>query len=567
MIPLNSHRWSKEARRIYQLPLRDWQSYDLDKIVDVLSRYCTTPEGYAAGQRLFPAQAVALMELADLGRLICPLDVGLGKTAIWMLAPWVLKLLPSEVLVLMPASLIKPKEAEIREWRERGWRVVQPLMCSYEKLSCDENALADFGDQVKFLALDESLCVKGFNTRRYKHLKPYVESRLASGKLKWYVPLDGTWNDPRQMHATNYHLIWAMGKDHSPFPTGNKEARKWSKVLSVSKNEVEEKSGPLAEIISNIHPDGDFAPAAAFGRRFRETPGVVASARVFEGPLHVRNVVPPLNRELVDGTIAKLVQENELPGGIICATAFEKWRQVRAIVQGWYDVYDPPPPTDWLIARREWAGVSRALSEALGLAKERDIARWVDESGEPDQQGALGAWRDVRDEYKLCTKPIWLHKDMVVYAAEWLDARPHGVVWSDRRPFCRALTELSGVPWFAAEGKNDDGIAIDDWIGPAICSVRSCGRGHQIQHHHHEALVVSMYERGDHAQQLIGRHHRTGQRKPVTVSIVTGHAEQLSGLHWALEDARLLQQVTGTKQKLISATTVEIDERWKHEND
>lgn len=571
-----------DLERIRDLPRRRWQdAEDLPQLVDLLSRELITAEGYAKGERLLPIQAAALRDLYDLGYLCVPAGVGEGKTLITLLAGRLLHIPPYRVVLLLEGALKGKTRLEIREYARLGFRVTTPRLVTYDQLSrgvqsltrfpgckeCPKTHLGcDMHRPVLFMA-DEARAIVGSGTpKRYKRFRAYKMARARMQEPIRFIPLDGTMSDGRNLEKVARLIQWAIPKEAAPIPTKRADVRLWANAMDELVADYKRvEPGALLQ----LHPDAQGVNGLdrardAFGKRFCETPGVVANHDLgLDTALLLRTVRPnfvPETDQLLRGMLHQLRTTGELPGGKIAASGFEIYAQSRALACGFYYQIEPPPPPEWIIARRQWAAVSRALLQEFGTAhniyNEMELIFRLDH-GVIDPENAwewreyLQAWRDIKEKFKPQSIPQWVHTGMLEYCAEWLATHPRGVVWCDKRPFCERLSLETQVPYFRSKGRDPYGNLIDQHAGPAICSVKSCYKGHNIQHHHDEMLVVSAYERGDIYEQLIGRHHRQKQKSPLVIcNVVLGIQEQLTGLYQAIQDAKAIQALQQRPQRL-----------------
>lgn len=572
-----------DFHRIRLLPRRRWEDApDLPVLVDLLSRELITPEGYARGERVLPQQAACFRDAHDLGYLVAPIEVGGGKTLVTLLMSTVLQIPPYRTVLLLPAHLVPKTRADIKDYARRGFRVVTPRIVTYSMLSRGVEKLTRFPGCIKcigtvagcpmhmpelFLA-DEGRSILGANTpKRYLRWRAYKMSR-GQHPFK-FIPLDGTLNSGRNLEKVARLIHWAIPRELAPVPMKRKDQRIWADALNEqTPDERRPSTLPLIDLWAppnyrEISEKGPLECARdAFGRRFTETPGVVASYGIgIATALLLRTVRPPLTRsdtELLRELLKDLREKGELPGGKIASSGLEIYFQARALASGFYYVWDPEPPPEWLIARRRWASLCRALLAEFGqrfkVYNEAELILRLEDIDPEDAyewREHLEGWREIRDTFIPNSKPKWVHRGMLDFCANWLKQNPRGVVWSDKRPFCERLSKETNIPYFSKRGQSPDGTLIDHHKGPAIASVRSCHEGHNIQKHHDTMLVVSCYERGDLLEQMIGRHHRTGQESElVTCNWVLGVQEQYSGLMQAIRDAKAIQLLEQRPQRL-----------------
>lgn len=559
-----------ETERIRALPWRQWhKATDLDQLVQWMSWDLATEVGRLRGVRLWPAQAAALRDLYDLGYLVAPMRVGEGKTLVTLLACRVLNIPPSKAVLLVQGALRDKTRAEYPSYA-RDWRVIMPRLVSYSQLSRGVECIARYEPQLILADEAKNLVGTGNDVERYRRFQDYRQVRQRAGKPFAFVPLDGTMDDGRNFERMAKLVTWAMPSDAAPIPRLRKEQRLWALAMD---ERVKESQRPESAALESLWPlpEGAYRPGSreaareAWGRRFIRTPGVVASIDTDRPavPILIRTCMPEYSaqdRAIVESLIRQLRQKGELPGGVVTAGGFEVYRQLRALVMGFYDQWDPEPPAPWLIARRIWASVVRGLlaqhGTRLGIYNEMELVSALenDEIQDTDATAALAEWRQIRGTFTPRSTPRWVHHGTLRYCARWLSRTPKGVVWTDRRPFGERLSQITGIPYFSRRGKSPEGHLIDHYRGPAICSVLGCGEGHNIQTAHNQALIVSMHGRGARYEQVLGRHHRRGQREDIVIAdILTVVQEQLADLMQAIADAKAICSRQQTRQILSYA--------------
>ena len=117
------------------------------------------------------------------------------------------------------------------------------------------------------------------------------------------------------------------------------------------------------------------------------------------------------------------------------------------------------------------------------------------------------------------------------------------------------MQERFGLSYFGEQGKNDIGIAIDEWGGkPAVLSSIAGRRGFNLQHDWNSSIVLNAQPVGKYWEQMLGRIHRKGQKADsVYTGIIITAQEQADGFEQAIADAHYIQEMTEQPQRLCFA--------------
>jgi hypothetical protein len=213
-------------------------------------------------------------------------------------------------------------------------------------------------------------------------------------------------------------------------------------------------------------------------------------------------------------------------------------------------------PPDWLAARRGWASFCRETIKHTRRAIDTEFqVAAACKRGELDDE-AYNAWAAIRGTFKPHTVAVWIDSGMCEAAAAWLlaEGEPPGLCWVEHRAFGTRLAELTGIPYFANEGRDARGVFIEDHEGPAILSIASNNEGRNLQYRWHRNLVTSAPPKGGVWEQLLGRTHRDGQEADeVSCAVALACSEQWAAFQQAAADARYIEDTTGQPQKLCYA--------------
>lgn len=540
--------YSKDVDRILELPQRDWSEI-ADEMADMLTDAYKTEKGK---QKLFPIQAMALAELHDFGGLLASIRVGGGKTLVSLLAPNIVE--AERPLLLVPAALKKKTTLEIKEYA-RHWLICQTIRIeSYELIGrvSGEKILEDYKPDL--IIADEAHRLKNLKaavTRRVRrYLKDAPETRccLMSGTLTKRKLLDF------------HHLAQWTHADNSPLPTNWATCKDWGCALDADVP-MTDRINPGA--LRRFAPDCQAAEGsdeelqeirAAFGRKLAATPGVIVSkddgidCSLF---VNAREEKPP--RAIVEA-FGALRQYWELPDGDSISDPPSYWRHARELALGFYYIWDPPPPIEWLEARREWhAYVRQAIKRSGNIDSELAVANAVDRGELSDGVDLLQNWREQKPSFVPVTVPRWIDDYLIEASAAWA-VKENGLIWVEHRAFGQRLQEFSGLPYCAQKGiDKKSGAAIEEISGPAILSIAANSTGRNLQAWD-QNLIVSPMPGGDAWEQLIGRTHRHGQKSDsVTVDFFLQCVENHECFSKAKNDARYFKDLTNFDQKLLLA--------------
>ena len=561
---------TSEVSRIAALPRRVWSEEEAEKLAALLTRELKTPDGTMA---LRPVQAISLYEAMEVGGLFGPVRVGGGKTLVTLLLPLVLE--AKRPVLLLPAALVE------KTWHDRKnlaehWRLpINIQIISYELLVLVQSAQKLEYIQPDLIVADECHMIKNHRAGRTRRVVRYMNARPETR----FVGVSGTVMKG-SVRDFAHLLRWAL-KDQAPIPATDDEVQAWADALDEKVNPLSRRrpealfklAGPtrdrgreLAQLLDEHEQDDMTRARRAFQSRLLETRGVVASSRTdgvtcslrvsaleYQPSPVTEQHIDSMRHGVKDAHGAYVVRPWTTPDGWTFSEAIEFRMYLRQLALGFHSVWDPRPPPEWIEARRDWAGfVRETLAESRTLDTELQVVNAVD-AGRL-QTCTLGAWRAVRDTFTIQPKDIW-HDDAALNAcAAWME-REKGIVWSEHRFFARRLAELTGAPYYGANGLNERGESITHVkSGRAIiASVQANATGRNLQMFSTN-LVTSCPPGSAIMEQLIGRTHRDGQEADeVTVDILLGCREHADAFQRALEGAKAAADTLGHDQKLLLA--------------
>lgn len=544
-----------EMRRIAELARRsvDMPSAEFTEQVSAMVRV----EGSKAS--LLPVQAKALFEIDQVGGLIAPIPVGGGKTLITLLAPLVAN--AKKPLLLAPASLIKKTLREIKIYK-KDWKVPNIETCSYEKLSRASAAEFLLSGGFDLVILDEAHKVKN---KRSSVTRRVLEFKAHSPKTK-FITLSGTFtNNSLKDYSHISHMCLGDG---SPVPKGQ-ALESWSGVLDAKAESPDEPISVFEHIagssefneereklLRTLHI-GSFEQAQKAARelyslRLLQTIGVVGyiapscAASIYLDP--VKYELGPRIREAL-----KLLREkNELPGGRDLMSQLEVWTKGQEMALGFYHYWDPEPPFEWRERRKAWARFSRTfLSRSKTIHSPNQLALEI-KAGRVECAEYF-QWKKIEKDFTPITHSDWLSDEAIKAVLEDCK-KDQTLIWCASKTFAKRLAEVSGLPWFGAQGLNKNGLMIEDYDGSdsLIVSTKPNLQGRNLQKYNRNLICGIPPTPGD-WEQLIGRTHRMGQEADeIQVRILCGSADQVRLFDSVRTQARYVED-TMTYQKILAA--------------
>jgi len=554
---------TSELKRILTIPRRSWS----DEHVHDLTAALRTNQGT---QTLRPIQAQILFELGTKGGAFGPIKVSGGKTLVSLLAPAVT--CAKRPLLLVPAKL--REKTRIEAWVGRmlpdgtrieplcfHWRIPRHIRIeSYEQLQTAGSSSMLMHYRPDLVILDEAHKVRRISdAARAKRVRRYVEDVGCS-----VLAMSGSFTNGSIKDLADL-LAWCVA-DY-PLPRVWSELQDWSDAC-----EEDSKCGVGA--LSDLGAFDAKSARQAIQKRINETAGVVASADQSLGvSLNVCEVNIPAHPEILEGFkhLRGVVGNDRYPGWMRPdGWPLQDKIAIGALAQqlslGFYYVWFPEPPKEWLVPRKRWNQVCRRIlrTNRRELDSELQVIQEIRRGGydghtleidgkEVVVTEVLEAWKRVEDTFEPNVKPIWLGDAVIRQCAEWL--KGGGMVWVKHVHFGLALEAKTGLPYFGDEGRDRNGNFIEDHHGkPCIASIESNFEGRNLQAWN-RALITCPPASGDRWEQLLGRFHRDGQKADeVTYDVLNGCAEHIDAFEKAQMKAGKIQDLTGQEQKLCYAS-------------
>jgi len=487
---------SFEFERIDKLPRRRWHASP--ELIDRLSaKFAKVPTA-----RLYPMQAAALAEFEELGRLNVVASLGGGKTLVTAL------LQARRPLFLNYARLI---DKTVREFRElaTNWHICH----SYTFLSVERLSRADYADYLERLApdlivIDEAHSLANPNGARFRRLRRYKDAHPEVP----IIPLTGTPGESLSQYSHVQELVLGEG---SPLPREPDVIREWCEALDTRVVGQRRPPGALAKWADN--QDDLKRVREGVGTRVEETPGNIYSrtAEAIDCSIYVsdhRLDMAPAMDQLCESAWLDMV----LPDGRCFEELYSKPLILKQLGAGFAKVLDPAPPLEWREARSLWSSFVRAIvsdEATYGLDTPAQVSAAV-RCGQIDDGGLLANWRAIEPTFTPCTKTAWFDLSVLTFAALWL-TREKGLCWVTQPTVGRRLAELSGLPFFHANGNDSQHGSIEAYRANtgAILAVRPNMLGRNLQRWH-KNLYVTPPSSALELDQSIGRTARRGQMQP-----------------------------------------------------
>lgn len=541
-----------EFRRIRDAPRRRWQEDPrLPPVTAWLTEKYRKPGGTMV---LREVQAAVLQDLHDYRGCFAPIRTGGGKTLVSLIAATVLE--AQRPVLLVPAALRDKTRRESDELAKH-WRLQAIRILSYESLGRVNyhHTLVNYapdlliGDECHFLKNTKAGVTRSVKecVTRCRPAQLWMSGSITSRSLKEY-----------------WHLLrWCL-QDRAPLPANPMELLTWCWALDEKiQDGIRIPPGALLEI-SPPEPDdglGIIAARRRYGRRLMSTPGVVGTGGAMP-PVGLQIRTVGLEPTPVIAEAVRVMQETyETPCGLPFETAVELWRHERELSCGLYYRWKTQPSFEWLVARKEW---SKFCREVLKKSRTLYTPQAVVDAIEGDRLkdgGVLSRWKAIQSSFKPVTEPVWLDDQTLTWAAGWLEDQK-GICWILHRAFGERLSSISGVPYFAQDGRSQNGIVIDQWDGPAIAG-SGCSKGFNLQGtpytkaKHYRNLVITSGSKNGPEEQRISRTHRDGQeRDDVEVTYLQTLEGDRKALDQARDDALYVEATTLQPQRLTIATWI-----------
>lgn len=553
-------RDSADFRRVEALPRRELDMALAAEYARELTALFRVPG--STHPDLKAVQGIALVETYENRGGFLSLSVGAGKTLVTFLLATVLGC--RRPLLVVPGAGLRDKTQHEFGKLRRDWREGPPIkVVAWQELTSDA-ASAFFGAmRPDLIMLDEG--DEGSNpdaswTRRIdRHVLAYPDTIV--------VILTGT---PGRKSIMDYwHLLgWAL-RERAPVPMNRTEANSWALALDESRgrNPQRFKPGVLGADLESAR--------AWYQRRLAETPGVViVDGDSCDAPLTLRVRIaredPRLDHEFrlfLHGDIANGRAALETPDGIPVSDPLSRWRMDGQLSCGLFLRWNPRPPEEWRLARKAVAKFVRdRIAQSASWQKPLDTELQV--LRKYREHPVVAAWMAVRDTFKPNTEAVWVSDSVIHSAIDWLrESDAPGIIWTGCVEFAHALAHASRLSYYGAQGRDQYGrqLHVADPGRSLIASWYACKRGYNLQPWTRQLFVMPPPS-AKWLEQCLGRSHRRGQEKPVTVDWLATSGATLDLLDTVIREAAFAQETIGMTQKILRADIERVEPRLTQQN-
>lgn len=493
---------SGELDRILRLPRRE-NPKDLSQLI---YRAYKTAEGSMVPR---PLQAAALTELHDFGGCMAPIPVGEGKTLPSLLAPTVLGV---ERSILLVKAKLREKTVnfDMPFYRQHFRLAHEPIVISYEMLSSPKQQRLLWEIQPKLIIGDEIHALKDRRSIGCKRFLRYFEEFPDTYLFGLSASLT------ERSIRDYWHLIMLTHKgERCPVPRYWPKVQEWCDAIDA---DVPDDKRVPAGALSLLCNEGETV-RQGFRRRLIETPGVIASKNgtLSELPaLEIYEVDPGHPPKIILDAFETMRSSWETLGGDEIAGPTALFRHATTLALGYYTRWIWPnnePDVEWLQARKAWNAWCRKWLRDVGSRRAID-EEWrvagLCERGELSSE-AWDAWAKVKDRYGREGPPaatVWISDWLVNHARDFVArfGKKPVLVWTRSPRVGEVLARAMGVPYF---GRGDERVLT--YADTCVLSLQAHGEGKNLQDRFSTSVFVGTPLGGTAWEQALGRTHRSGQ--------------------------------------------------------
>lgn len=527
--------------------------------------------------RMKPEQAIALYEFVTNRGLALSGPVGVGKTLLGYLIALCGHLYfgTCRPVVFCPGSITDDTRRAYVGFT-RVWQMPRPMpkVVSYEALGMPQN---------EFMLCDCRACTRGEVSPTDQSLCPdlriadesdILRNPKSSRSKRWdrqylnHVPISASLTGTpvrKSLRNIQRPLLWALGPDRMPLPADYFELDYWCSAVDESPREgYHAPPGALLQFCGVTKDQWEQFDEETrleivrrgLGERIAATPGVVViDESSCDQPVHVSVVEVPVDPG-IDRAFHDFRKTGCTPDGWRIGDIFSQIRHGGNLGRGFYSRWNPRPPESWIDARNAWkAHVAERIEDSQRSGRPIDsegvVAR-LDVDSEVYQN-----WKAEKEAFgDPNVEAIPISYAPLAWAAQWLKVNGPALCWVKESWVGEALSQMTGIPYFAGEGKTRSGYAIGNHppTKSAILSVNANRRGRNLQGWNRN-LVFGVEHSAERNEQMLGRTHRYGQERPVYVVYAVSCAEDFQALDAALSEARNAEHVGKIRQKLLHAET------------
>lgn len=505
--------------------------------------------------KLRPIQNEILYRAHKTQGLLGLVGVGEGKTLSSFLLPHVLTpTLTGQALLLIPANM---RAQCLKDWKTYSEHFILPSkveLRSYEEISVTPNLLSTINPD--YIICDEVHKLKNRDSTRTRRLARYMGARYRSGRPVKFVGLSGTMTST-SIKDYAHIAAWAL-RERAPVPIEYPVLVKWATVLDRDAKPSQESKASLYPLVRKYGGD----ERSAYKKRLLSAEGVVISLKSRpDAELHLfeRNLGIPKN---IVKAINDVNESFQAPNGDELSSALEKVRVLRQLICGFYYFWNwsGEPDKDWLETRSNW---NKEVRNFLKTAKEgydspalvrnaviRHLTGKAKERLPSSLLEAYVAWHPHSMKEPPPQGVRWVSDYLIDDVSNWaLSQKDPPIIWYSHLAFAARLGRKTGFPVFGQGQIADKALLQVDKPIPAILSARAHSQGKNLQVWGNQIIANPLSE-GARLEQLLGRCHRTGQKRETVGATFYSHRVFAAALAMAKLSAKYVEKTTEQEQRL-----------------
>lgn len=538
---------------------------DIERIVNLTRRkgeapdftpYLKTPHG---SMTLRPIQNEMLWQASVAKGLLGLVGVGEGKTLTSFLLPRVLK--SERPLLLIPASMRAQAQADWGNYAEHFNLPQHMEMRSYEEISTRPGLLKSLDPDL--IICDEVHKLKNPSSTRTRRLSKYFKycARLKK-PLPAFIGLSGSITSTSIKDF--WHLsLWAL-KENTPLPLKWNFMNEWALALDKSKTHTGKKDMSL--LVPLMVHFKTTSGRLAFKKNLLSAQGVVISHKAPPPcDLEINTFKTPISKKAVE-MMKNLSETWQTPQGEELDSALAIVRLRRQMICGFYYYWkwETEPDTEWLMARSAWAKSCRLfcskapegldtpalLERALILY----LNKQLDAKFPKELVLAYVKWLGQKSKPLPPVGVQWFSRYFVDAVIAWANAQTEPpLIWYEHTALANAIARLTGWPVYGTGKESDEALTRVTTPHIALVSIRAHSQGKNLQVWGNHFIAHPLSD-GARWEQLLGRSHRHGQKRDVVTVTTPNFSEFQKAIASAKESAEYIEQSTGLKQRLLTAT-------------
>lgn len=547
---------SPEVQRVLALPRRELDP----EASDLLSA-----EFSGSAERFWPLQALALVELVDVGGALAGLGCGDGKTLVTAAAPLLVE--ARRPLLVVPGGLRTKTFDAFADLARRRWRVAplvrysakmrrEPppegvmILISYSELSLVQHDGVLFDLAPDLVLLDEGHKAKHMSAACTKRLDRYIVAKRPR-----VVVLSGTWLGSK-LERVHHFMRWAYGHEgdyRMPLPRKLAEAKQWGRA--VDEPGPTEDAEPLAPGALSVFGSTASELRVGLGEWMRNTPGCIGST----DPSCKASIVASVHRPKLSAECRELIKAMQTgirPDGVELEPHMQAAGEVQAALGMWYG-WKKPGPEPWLKARRAWYRFVRSVAgaELEGFDTYLQICRQYG-FGAPNEVPEGRRWGEIEGTFKPERTTNWVDTSQLEAAVALASKGDPCLIWTSIVAVGEKLAEL-GVPYYGQKGLDAHGRYVEDvehGTRTIALSLDANKEGRDWLKRFHRALYLTPLPTAEGCEQSISRIHRPGQPADECELIIWCPTDRFRRrLETAQRLAREAQEKSGQRQRLLLA--------------